>query len=77
MDGRRDLPGLRAMPAPKGPAVGDGRGGLIGKSLTEEIRACIFSKLWRMKRMELMFRFYTGGYFCFYYFFSKGLPGAR
>ena len=29
-----------------------------------------------MKGMDPMLRFYTGKYFCFY-FFSEGLPGAR
>jgi len=30
-----------------------------------------------MKGMDPMRGFFTGSFFCFYYFFSKGLPGAR
>jgi hypothetical protein len=48
-----------------------------GKSLTGERQACIFLHLLRLKGIDPMLRFYTGRFFYFDYFFSKGLPGAR
>jgi hypothetical protein len=49
----------------------------LGKSLTGEMRPCIFFPLQRLKGEDSMIRFTTGRYFYVYCFFSKGLPGAR
>ncbi len=47
-----------------------------GKSLTGERGACIFLYLLCLKGIDPMLRYYTGRFFCFY-FFSKGLAAAR
>jgi hypothetical protein len=45
--------------------------------LDREKRGLYFLLTYRMKGMDLMLHFYTGRFFYFYCFFSKGLPGAR